>query len=204
VVVVYRLPDVDLIELKLATVRVTGHDVLGVREPNGVIVVFEELALHLQYLDVVKLLQVVADLVALLHAVCILVCLDQIKVLADATELILDVASRLVQVKWRVEVDHYFFAETPLGLDAGLHVAYRFPVEFNLWDLEGLHEVVISKDLDTVNQRVVLCLRDIGCFVLRGSPVSYKDSVSVVRIGLARVVFDRSYSDTVLRTCFQC
>lgn len=54
----------------------TKRDLVGISEPDGLVVVLEELTLHAQYLYLVQLLNVEGHLVALLKAVFELVVLN--------------------------------------------------------------------------------------------------------------------------------
>lgn len=68
----------------------------SVLEPNGVVVITDEDTLHSDNLNVVKLLQVVAHLVNLLHAVPLwIIVFDQINVLFELLVVILYFGLRL-------------------------------------------------------------------------------------------------------------
>lgn len=91
-----------------------------------------------------KLLDVVAHLVALFEAVPLfLALLDQVFILTQAFEVVHDFPINIVQLQRGLELDDNGSAASDLGLDVSLNVNDRVPVLMRSSLLEGVHEPMI-------------------------------------------------------------
>ena len=84
-------------------------------------------------------LHIVAHLIALLHAKCVLVCRKQINVFPDALEVESHVILYLMHVQRSVKVHDYNLAESSLGLNTGLDIVDSTPLWVRLRCAEELH-----------------------------------------------------------------
>ena len=97
------------------------YDLVRVGEPNCSIVVFEELALHAENLNIVQLRNKVSHLGALLQAVFELVCLNQLDVFAERLVTVLNFCRCVAHVHRSVKLDDDRLADSSLRLDTRLN-----------------------------------------------------------------------------------
>lgn len=124
-------------------------DIRRILEPDGVVVVFHELALHPQDLDVIQLRNVIGHLVALFHTEHLFVFLDELFIITELAEIELDFAMRSVHINWSEEVNNEWSSTTNLCLDTGLD------------DVDSLPEVIVCSLLEDVHKSSLV--ENVGC-----------------------------------------
>ena len=156
VVLVDSFSHIDLELLFFAGQHATGRNVRGVCEPNGVIFILQEFALHPENLNIVNLLDVEAHLVALLDTVLVLIGGKYVNVVSERAIVILDFILRLCNIKRRIVFDHELFAKALLRLDASLHEVDCLPEVVALRNVKVISEIVFITNFDLVDDG--LCL----------------------------------------------
>ena len=101
------------------------YDLVRIGEPDSLVVVLEELALHAKNFNIVQLRNEVSHLVALLEAVFELICLNQLDVFAEGLVTVLDFGSCVTHVHRSVKLDDDRLTDSSLGLDTRLHAVIR-------------------------------------------------------------------------------
>ena len=127
----------NLLALKLViilTLDPTEGYFTSVGEPDSLVFVLDELALHAQDLNVVQLCHEICHFVALLQAVLVLIVLNQVDIVANFAVSILDQRSWIFPVHWGVE--HYN--------DGLTDAKFRFNARLHAGDVHGAAGTFVS------------------------------------------------------------
>lgn len=156
VVLVDGFSHIDLVLLFFAGHDAASRNVRGVCEPDGVVFILQEFALHPENLNIVNLLDVETHLVALLDTVLVLVDGKYVNVVAKRAIVILDFIPRLPDIKRRIVINNELFAEAPLRLETSLNEVNRLPEVVALRNVKVIPEIVFITDLDLVDDGLLL------------------------------------------------
>ena len=96
-------------------------NLISIREPNRIIVVFEELTLHAQDLDIMKLGNEVGHFHALHLAVLKWIRLDELDVFSETSKVIDDLLIGLLDLHRSIELDYDGLAEATLRFKTCLY-----------------------------------------------------------------------------------
>ena len=127
-------------------------DIRCIGKPYGPILILRKLSPHLQYLRLMHLLHVVAHLVALDHAILVVLpVLNHFDLIPEPLEVIGYLSLRVVMIQGCVELDHNGCAAAYPGFDIGLNVDNTLPVLVCCTFLKDRHEPMVRDDAqDTV------------------------------------------------------
>ena len=125
------------------------NNLVSIREPNRIIVVFEELTLHAQNLYIMQLGNEVRHLITLLLAVLEWIGLDEIDVVTQTSIVVLDLLVGLTDFHRCIELDYDWLAEATFRFKTCLYALVQICLIGALAGVfESSAELMISKQLN--------------------------------------------------------
>ena len=130
----------DLLNLRLSLLFSAligpNPDIWGVLEPNGSVLILDELTFHSQNLILVQLGHVVTYLVGLLQAISLFIMTNEINIFSDFSEIVVYCCIVIFSVYLRIKLHRYWGTAPNLCFDVGLDVVHSLPEAVDSLPLE--------------------------------------------------------------------